>query len=340
MKRSLRSISGILGASLLISLAGDCPAQEKAKEIIGRLNGEPIYLSDVEEAIAFQVYRLQSDIYQLLKTETEEIVNQRLLEQEAALRGLTVEDLLRMEVDEKTPLVDEGQVEAYLTEHPKDGGGGPGQRDRIRTYLVERARIQRRLDFLAILRQKSDFTFLLEPPERPRIPLRLEGQPWRGSPEGPVTIVHFSSFTCDPCFQSVARIRRLFEDFPGRIKWVHRNFFSMYDEKALAAAEMAESAHEQNKFWSFHDRLYAQAGDFDLAELADIAATIGMSQKQYEEGQRAGRYLVEVRRDIGDAARIGVTGVPVIFVNGIYFSGTLPYEELRAIVQKELDGAQ
>ena len=327
----------ILSLSVFLWAGAECLAGVAKDEIVATLNGNPIYLSDVEGSVAFQVYRLRSDIFQLLKGEVEDVVNRQLLAQEAARRGLAVEELLEREVNRKVPPVHEKEIDAYLAQHPADGGKGPGQRDRIRVFLNERARIQGRLDFLAALRDNADFQLHLTPPDRPRIRLRTDGQPSRGSPGAPMTIVHFSSFTCDTCAQSTEKIRRLLTDFPDKIRWIHRHFFAMYDDLALAAAELAESAHEQGRFWDFHDRLYAQDGDFTMGDLVDIAEEIGIDRERHEEGRTTGRYLLEVRRDINYGTQIGVTGVPVMFVNGIHVSGTLPYDELKSLVEDELN---
>lgn len=337
MDKLLQNISVILGLSFLLCFGSECLGEAHEEEVIATLNGEPIYLSEVEQNVAFQVYRLRANIYSLLKEETEELVNQRLLEAEAARRGLSVEELLRKEVDEKVPPFDEKKVDEYLADHPEEAGKGPERRNRIRIYLSQRAVIQRKLDLLASLRQKADFKFLLEMPQRPRIKLDTTGEPWRGKPDAPVTLVHFASFTCKLCAESVNRIGRLMADFPGKIKWVHRNFFSIYDERALTAAEMGELAHEQGRFWDFHDLMFERQGDFKLDDIMQVARELNLSRQRYKEGQKRGRYLLEVKDDLRYGARIGVTAVPVIFVNGIYFSGTFPYKDLKALVQRELE---
>ena len=95
-------MTGIFAFTLLLapSIAG--PAELQEDEVIATLNGETIRLSEAKETVAFQVYRLRGNIYLLLKRETERIVDQKLLDAEAARRGLTVAELLRKEVDEKT----------------------------------------------------------------------------------------------------------------------------------------------------------------------------------------------------------------------------------------------
>ena len=246
-------------------------------------------------------------------------------------------ELLHREVDEKTPPLDEKTVDSYLAEHPEDAGRAAGNRSRVRIYLTQQARGQRKSDFLASLREKAGYRFLLEPPPRPRTKIAIDGEPWRGNQNAPVTLVHFASFTDKLSAASVEMIQRLMHTYPHRIKWVHRNFFLINDEKVLSAALMGEAAHNQGKFWDFHDRMFTLKGHFEPDVVTRIAGEIGLSRPYYENGEKEGRFLLKVKDDIRTAARIGVTTVPVIFVNGLYFSPTFPFEQLQALVSKELD---
>ena len=68
-----------------------------------------------------------------------------------------------------------------------------------------------------------------------------------------------------------------------------------------------------------------------------IFKQIGLDSSEFEKSAKEGHHLLEVKADLNDARRIGVTSVPVMFVNGIYFSSTFPYEQLREMIQKELE---
>ena len=326
-----------LDLSLLPVFVSECSAQPAKGEVIATLNGEPIYLSEIEENAAFQVYRLRGSIHELLKKEAEGLANRKLLAAEAKKRGISVEALLKKEIDEKVPPLEEKKVDEYIAQHPELTGKGPEGRNRVRTYLSQQALIQRKLDFYASLRGRADFQFLLHPPERPRIQVKTDGRPWRGSPEAPVTLVHFASYSCPLCPESAEKIRRILADFPGKVKWVHRNLFTIQDEKALLAAEVGEAAFEQGRFWEFHERMFSFKGKFEGQKITQTADDIGLNKKDFAEGPKKGRYLLKVKEDLGYAARIGVQGAPVIFVNGLYFSGTFSYEELKGLVQKELE---
>jgi len=342
MKKSGR-LPGLLivpAVSLLLAAAGIGPAAASGDEVIAVLDGAPITLSEIEENAAFQIYRLRGSIHSLLQREAREIADRRLLEREAARRGLSVEALLREEVDGRVAPLQESDIDAYLAEHPEEAGRGAEGRARLRTYLEERGRIQRRLDFVASLREKSDYRFLAPPPERPRIRVAAEGAPWRGTAGAPVTIVHFAHFSSPVCAESAGKIRRLTEEFPGKIRWVHRSFLGTRDADALRAAETGEGAFRQGRFWEFHDAIFARGGSTPAEAIRQAAREAGLDMRRLADEQGKGILLTRVREDIGLGVRAGVQAAPVIFVNGIYMSGTFPYEDLRALVLREIEGSQ
>ena len=235
------------------------------------------------------------------------------------------------------PPPNEKDVDDYLAERPKEDFGDSKKRNRIRTFLFQQAINQRKLEYLESLQKKADFKFLLELPARPRMKVDVEGEPWRGDFDAPVTLVHFTSFTCPTCPQSVRMIRRAMGEFPGKIKWVHRNLFTMFDEKALTAAQMGEFANEKGKFWDFHDNVWSLKDQFEEERIFQIAEDLGLNRKDYDNGEKTGHFLLEVRDDIRDASRLGVKATPVIFVNGRYFDSTFPYDQLKSLIKDELD---
>lgn len=336
MKRSFLNILMITGSSLLFLLASDSLSEPREDEVIATLNGEPIYRYEIEQNVAFKLYRLQANIYALLKRETEERINQKLLAAEAENRGISLKELLNKEVDQKVTPPSDKELDSYLAEHPGKAGEGSKSINRIRIYLYQKNLSQRRQDFLSSLQKNADYQFLIEMPERPRMKIEIKGEPSRGNPNAPITLVHFASFTCLICSQSARMIERAMEEYPGKIRWVHRNFFNTFDEKALTAAQYGEYAKEKGKFWEFHDLLLSANGDFESEEIFQIAESLDLDMQTYEAGEREGRFLLAVKDDIRGATRLGITATPVIFVNGRYFHGTFPYEQLETLIKQEI----
>jgi protein-disulfide isomerase len=328
MKRLLLIFSLIISLSLPLFARAD-------EQIIAIINGHPIPAEQVETRAATKIYRLRWEIYDTLKTEAQALVDEHLLAEEAKRRELTVDELLHQEVDAKSRKATDADVEAYIKEHEMKEATEE-IRGRIMAYLTDRDRIQRKLDFMEELRKKADYQFLMQPPERLRAQVSVDDDPMRGNPDAPITIIHFASFSCEQCAESARKIQRLAEEFPGAIRWVHRDFFNMFDEAGLVAAEAGETAHAQGKFWEFHDHVYALSGDFAKEDIPRLLSEVGVDTSQFEEIHKKATYIIEIKKDIEDGVEAGVTGVPAIFINGRFISGTFPYERLKEMVEEEL----
>ena len=331
------NICVILTLSLLIAGPAQVVAETQQDEVIAVLNGAPIYRSEIEKTVAFKLYRMRAGIYSLLKRETKEFVDRKLLQKEAMRRGLSVEQILEQEVQSRVRPPDDAAVDAYLAAHPGQKKDDPRTRERVRSYLYQRDIAQRKIDFLTALHSKADYRFLLEMPALPRTQLQTEGQPWRGNPDAPIVLVNFADLASRISAHSSRYIQRAMSEYPGKIKWVHRNYFGPLDQNALTVAQFGEWAHEKGKFWEFHTALTALDRDVERAALERVAQKIGLNTDEYNRAEKEHRLLGKVKADISAAKRSGVTGAPVIFVNGLYFSGTFPYERLKALIDRELE---
>jgi protein-disulfide isomerase len=306
------------------------PAHRCAEgQILAVLDGAPIHAGEVQSRIAFRLYQLEADRYALLERELGELIEQRLLAQEAGRRGLSVDALLAAETRGELAPVSEADVDAYLAEHPGDAARGPAIRPRIAAYLAERRKIERRLAFVQELRARARIDVRLAPPERPRTDVDITGAPARGPEDALVTLVHFASFSSAESARSAAEIRALVAEHPDEIRWVHRHHVDIYDELGLRAAELALAAEDAGRFWEFHDRMLARDAPLTAAALAEIAASMGL-------GAAPGDALARIQQHLRAGVKAGVERLPVVFVNGRYFSGTFSYEQLRALVAEEL----
>jgi protein-disulfide isomerase len=287
-----------------MSYGTEALAQSLQPDMIAVLNGEPIFLSEIEQNVAFQIYRLQGNVIVFSKGDRR-VSQSEAVAAEASRRGLGVGELLKKEVDEKVKAPDEKDVDQYLASHPEDVSKDPQQRNKIKFYLNQKALIQRRLDYVASLREKADYKFLLKPPERPRTKIVIDGEPSRGNADAPVTLVHFADLTSRLSAESVEKIKKLHSEFPDKIKWAHRNYFRIQDEKALLAAEFGEAAFEQGIFWNFHDLMFSRKGDMKMEDIKKTGDEIGLDKKKFDEGQKKGSYLLKVKDDLGYALRSG-----------------------------------
>jgi len=321
--------------ALALLLAG--PA-EPGREVVAWLHGEPLYRDQVTSPVAFRIYRHQVDIHSLLVQEIERQVDARLLAREAERRGVGVEALLA-EAATGAPPVEEADVDRYLAERPQEAAV-PEARARVRHYLEETRRIERRLGLLGALRERAGYRLVLEPPVPPRTAIGLEGAALRGPADAPIEIVHFASFGSRASARSAARLARLAQELPGAFRQAHRDFLGRPDETALLAARLGQLARRAGSFWSLHDALFALDGRLDEAALARAAESAGLGGDALAQARGDASLLAAVRRDQDAGVAAGVPREPTLFVNGRYASGLQPYGELRALVLEELRAAR
>ena len=151
--------------------------------------------------------------------------------------------------------------------------------------------------------------------------LQNGSDPSIGPKDAPVTIVAFEDFQCPYCFQAQPFIRRMLAKYPGDVRFIFKDFpLTAIHENAQAAAEAAQCAFEQNKFWEFHDELFAHQDKLVETYFRVIAKDIGLNITQFNSCYNTGTY----RQDIADDAALGrslqVVGTPTFFINGELFS--------------------
>ena len=148
-----------------------------------------------------------------------------------------------------------------------------------------------------------------------------------GNDEAKVTIVEFSDFQCPACKQAQYLVKEILQQYPDQIRLVYRHFpLIQIHKNAFAAAELAEAAYGQEKFWEMHDLLFERQGEWaeNKEKLEEYRRALGIDE--------AGDYKELVQRDIRDGQALGVNATPTFFVNG----KKTDVVKLRVIVEEEL----
>jgi protein-disulfide isomerase len=160
--------------------------------------------------------------------------------------------------------------------------------------------------------------------------------PSRGSAKAPVTVVLFSDFQCPFCARvspTLDEVQRAYGD-KVRIVWKHQPL--AFHPNALPAAEAAEAAREQGKFWQMHDRIFASQRELSAAAYERFAKEIGLDLRRFQESVRSGKARARIQEDQRLAARIGAEATPTLFVNGEKVEGAVPFATLKAVIDRKL----
>jgi protein-disulfide isomerase len=328
---------------LVLAAVVDLPpvlAQTPAPEPLAEVNGEAITSSDVERALGAKLSKLEEQIYTLKREELDSLIAQRLLAQEAARRGMSVRALLDTEVTSKVGLVTEQEIEAFFQANKaRLQGDEASVRDNLRAHLQQQKLAIRRHRFIESLRSRSKVLVRLQAPPIVRVAVASEGAPIRGAVDAPVTLVEFSDFHCPFCNRAQATLKQVLERYPGKVKLVYRDFpLDRLHPQARHAAEAARCAHDQGKFWEYHDVLYANTPRADSEDLRRYAKQVGLDVAKFEQCVSSGVHKGAVQRDIDEGSRLGVTGTPAFFINGRPMEGAQPLEAFVRLIEEELRG--
>ena len=323
--------------SCLISIPTVAVADE-IPSVVATVQGQSISAEELTSALHGELMRLEIQRYQVLKEKLDELIAERILSLEAAQRGVSVLQLIQDEIVSKVPAVTLEQVKAFY-EANKNRIQQPLEKvtEQIAAYLRQQEQEQRRQALLKELRTHYPVTVALR---APKIEVASDGKPSLGTDDAPVTIVEFSDFQCPFCRQVQPTLKRLMAEYEGKVKLVFHDFpLRNMHPQAQKAAEAAQCAAEQKKFWPYHDKLFA-AASLQIDDLKKYAQELELHVEQFTACLDSNKYAGGIDADMQAGQNAGVNATPTFFVNGYPLSGAVAYEHFKELVDAALEQAQ
>ena len=155
----------------------------------------------------------------------------------------------------------------------------------------------------------------------------------RGAVDGSVTLVEYGDFQCPYCGDAYPVVRTLLTDFTW-LRFVFRHMpLPDLHPRAPAAAEAAEAAGAQDRFWEMHDRLFENQHALSDAQLREHAAALGLDMERFDRELRDRVHKARVDEDFASGAGGGIPSTPRFFVNGAIHLGSANEPELRRVVE-------
>ncbi len=159
--------------------------------------------------------------------------------------------------------------------------------------------------------------------------------PTLGSDNPKLTIVEFADFQCPYSRDAAMTIRTVMAKYGDRVRLIFRNFpITEIHPDAYQAAIAGECALEQDKFWQYHDRLFAQSSSLGYDALIKSAESVGMDRKQFELCLAGNRYKDKVDADISASQVMGLRGTPTFVFDGQIVEGDIPIDTFESIIQR------
>jgi protein-disulfide isomerase len=161
----------------------------------------------------------------------------------------------------------------------------------------------------------------------------------QGDPNAPCTLVEYGDYECPHCGQAYPIVKRLQQHFGDRLLFVYRNFpLTRSHANAESAAQAAEFAATQGKFWEMHDLLFENQNHLGPRLYEKLAVQLGFDPIAIIDALDRGQFIDRVRADFMGGVRSGVNGTPTFFINGQRRDGPHDYPALVGAINAVLAG--
>ncbi len=167
----------------------------------------------------------------------------------------------------------------------------------------------------------------------------LDDDAVKGDAKAPVTIVEFSDYECPFCGrffeQTLSQINEKYIK-TGKVKLIYRDFPLSFHQQAQKAAEAAECAGEQGKYYDMHDLLFTRGVQGGVTSFKQYAKDLKLDTAKFDKCLDSGQMASEVQKDMADGAAAGVQGTPAFFINGLEISGAQPFQAFQQAIEAAL----
>lgn len=327
-----RSLLAIAAWSILL---GASAYGQSPETVLASVNGTEITLKQVDDSVAAKIYPLQQQLYAIRKATLENLVTSKLLENEAAARKISIDEL-RRQLTAGEINVTRAQVEdAYTQNASFFASMSPDEaRERLRLDLENQARMKHYRAGLELLRKKWDVKLSFPPP--PFVTELDDGvSPVKGAAKPLVTIVEFSDFECPYCSEVQTALKQVMENYGKDVRMVFKHLPLEGHRNSLPAARAAYCAAEQDRFWQFHDALFASR-NLSRALFEEIATELGLGMEKFRACLNSEHSRSAVVKDIETARLFRIDSTPSFIVNGKLIKGALSFADFQKIIEREL----
>ncbi len=308
-------------------------AAADANPVLAEIGSHKITQQEVDAKIKVQLYDAR-------KGALDDMVDDYLLQRAAKKDKLSVSDYLKREVNDKVAadITDASAKKFYDDNKDKIAALKTVPYDKIKDRLIAALRQRdaqtQREELMARLRKQAGVKVLLQPP---RIAVAADAShPTLGPNNAPVKVIEFADFQCPFCRRAEDTLKAMREKYGDKVQLVYMDFPLSFHNHAMQAASAARCAGEQNKFWQYHDALFADQSKLAPAELKATAKKLGLDSRKFDACLDKSKYDAAIQKDLAEGRKLSVSGTPTFFIDGRQLVGAQPLPKFQEIIDDEL----
>lgn len=326
---------------LLIILFAACSKNKRSSQknkVVAEVGEEILYADELNTIIKQELFDELNKIYEIKKKALEQLINVKLLQNEANKKQLTYQQYINSYTDAQIGKLGldslfmryniQSTIEFRDTNmyniSINSTNGKYSKLYQLRGAIVD--------DLLDSLKQNKRIVQYLYPPKSPLIDLTDLHTYYRGNLHSKVSIVIISDFDCGTCINSHDLYESIYQEYKDKVKFGYIHYSAIPTLAQIAS----EAANKQNRFWEFHDSLYTHKGYIDSTAVYNIAHSLSMDINKFKKDIESdiGQKLIE--KTINQLVLIGVYATPTIIINGRLIVHSNSKDEIIHLIDEEL----
>jgi protein-disulfide isomerase len=311
--------------------------------VVASWQGGQVTWGELDEAVGMRLKSMEVE-YLVNRFDTQSqamdgLVRDRILEAEAASRGITLDELFRIEVEAKAAAPSEEEIASFYEQNR--ARIGDATLDDVRPIIIgqlsQQKQGERFREWYTELELAKGVTRALAYPDLPRIDVPIaDHDPSVGPADAPVTIVQFAEYECYYCQRALPTVDQVMAAYDGRVRLVFKDYPLGFHQRARPAAIAAHCAGDQGKYWEMNHLLLNNQQDLSDAGIRLHAEGLALDLAAFDACLTSGKFDTAIAEDMSTAEQVGVGATPTFFVNGVLVSGAQPFEKFQQLIDREL----
>ncbi|MDC0673790.1 thioredoxin domain-containing protein [Nannocystis radixulma] len=312
--------------------------------VVAQIDGVDVKLEDLGDQLAQAenkaLRQYCGEVARVREAALDSFVQQKVLTAAAEKAGKPINEYVQGRLDAAVPTPSDADIEAfYNTRKSPDAPPLEAVKDQVIQAINAEKSEQVFTEMLAELKATATVEKRLPDVRPPALELAAAHSPWIGSSDAKVQVVEFSDFECPYCSRAADTLKQLKDKYADKpVQFVFRHFPLSFHPNARPAAEYAQCAHEQEKFWPLHDAIFAAQRELSTDKLKELAGQVGLDTAKLDECLARVGQIIET--DMKVAGEAGVGGTPSFYINGQTFEGNPTVAGLSEAIDAELARAK
>jgi protein-disulfide isomerase len=313
-----------------------------ADTVVASLDGKAITVADLGKELASAEEKSLSSycdaVHGARAQALDNYVTEKLVEKAASAAGKAPDDWMKEELDKKNPPPSDEAMKAFYDERKRpDAPPFDAVKEQVAAVMMREQAGEAVQSIVSDLKKGAKFEDKLPDVRPPPRDVDIAAHTARKGGQGAkVKVVEFADFQCPYCSRAAAIVRELHAKYGDRVEFAYRHFpLRQMHPDAQRAAEHAQCAQKQGKFWELHDKLYAAQDKLDEESIKGFEKELGLDETKLAACLSSGEAAKEVEADLQKAETLGLEGTPSFFVDGRLVPGA-SIEALTTAIDRAL----